>query len=200
MKYAIIAILWIAYCALHSYLISISFTDLMKRWLKKYYAFYRLFYVLISIALFIPLINYSGQLDNQKIIEYGFSLDIIRKILMFGSLMIFFWSFFIDYDALTFFGIRQILNSGKSKNVNGTKELKRKGLLGLTRHPMYFALIIYVWTQTFRLSDILVNSILTLYVIIGTYIEERKLVIEFGEVYTQYQKEVPMLIPFTKAS
>jgi len=172
----------------------------MKRWLKKYYAFYRLFYVLLAIALFIPLINYSGQLDNQKIIEYSFGLDIIRKILMIGSLLIFFWSFFMDYDALTFFGIRQILNSSESKNGNGIKELKRKGLLGLTSHPMYFALIIYVWTQTYKLSDIIVNSILTIYVIIGTILEERKLVLEFGDVYSQYQKEVPMLIPFTKAS
>jgi len=29
-------------------------------------------------------------------------------------------------------------------------------------------------------------------------LEERKLVIEFGDSYIRYQKEVPMLIPFTK--
>jgi len=118
---------------------------------------------------------------------------------MIGSLLLFFWSFFIDYDALTFFGIRQIMNYSKLKNENGLKELKKKGLLGIMRHPMYFALIIYLWTQTFKLSDILVNSILTIYVIIGTYLEERKLVLEFGDAYNQYKKEVPMLIPFTKA-
>jgi len=29
-------------------------------------------------------------------------------------------------------------------------------------------------------------------------LEERKLVMEFGASYIQYQKEVPMLIPFVK--
>jgi protein-S-isoprenylcysteine O-methyltransferase Ste14 len=63
---------------------------------------------------------------------------------------------------------------------------------------MYFALIVYLWCQTFRLVDILVNSVLTVYVLIGTVLEERKLVLEFGEAYERYQHEVPMLIPFTK--
>jgi len=41
--------------------------------------------------------------------------------------------------------------------------------------------------------------VLTAYIIIGTRLEEKKLVLEFGESYTKYQHEVPMLIPFTKA-
>jgi protein-S-isoprenylcysteine O-methyltransferase Ste14 len=63
---------------------------------------------------------------------------------------------------------------------------------------MYLALIIYLWMQTFRVVDIIVNIILTIYVIIGTILEEKKLILEFGEAYKQYQKKVPMLIPFTK--
>jgi protein-S-isoprenylcysteine O-methyltransferase Ste14 len=46
------------------------------------------------------------------------------------------------------------------------------------------------------MMDLVINTLLTLYVIIGTWLEERKLVLEFGEAYLQYQKEVPMLIPF----
>ena len=76
--------------------------------------------------------------------------------------------------------------------------IKQKGLLGVVRHPMYLALIIYLWMQTFRVVDIIVNIILTIYVIIGTILEEKKLILEFGEAYKQYQKKVPMLIPFTK--
>jgi len=49
MKYFLIALIWAGYCALHSYLISIRFTILMKRLLKDYYAFYRIFYVVLSI-------------------------------------------------------------------------------------------------------------------------------------------------------
>lgn len=198
MKYLIIVILWTAYCALHSYLISIGFTNLMNRLLKKYYAFYRLFYILISLFLLIPLINYTGKLDNEVIIFYGHYLDILRHILIYGSLLMFFWAFFFNYDSLSFFGIRQILNLRKAKEAKSSNEIKKSGLLGIMRHPMYLALIIYLWCQTSKMADIVVNIVLTVYIIIGTILEEKKLVLEFGDAYNEYKKQVPMLIPFTK--
>ncbi len=48
------------------------------------------------------------------------------------------------------------------------------------------------------MADLVVNIVLTIYVCIGTLLEEKKLVLEFGDSYITYQKEVPMLIPFTK--
>ena len=75
MRYLLIVLMWAGYCALHSYLISTVFTNLMSRLLKKYYAFYRLFYVLISLFLLISLINYKAQLDYTVIITYGPQLD-----------------------------------------------------------------------------------------------------------------------------
>jgi len=117
---------------------------------------------------------------------------------MYGSLIMFFWAFFFDYDSMSFFGIRQIINFGKVNEINAQGTIKKKGLLGVIRHPMYLALIIFLWTNTFNTLDILVNTILTIYVIIGTLLEEKKLVLEFGNAYKKYQDEVPMLIPFTK--
>ena len=199
MKYLLIALLWTAYCTLHSYLISIRFTNLMQRILKKYFAFYRLFYVLLSLILLIPLINYTLQLTgNKAIVNDGIALEILRYILSFGSMILFFRAFFFDYDVLSFFGIRQILSFGKPKKISHPEDFKRSGLLGIIRHPMYLALIIYLWSQTRSLTDIVVSSVLTIYILVGTRLEEKKLVLEFGESYINYQKEVPMLIPFTK--
>ena len=199
MKYIQIALLWTGYCALHSYLISTGFTNSLVRALKKYYAFYRTFYVLFSLVLLIPLINYTGQQDPEIIMTDGLALNIVRKVLAAGSLVMFFWAFFFNYDSLSFFGIRQILNFGKTKTTNPSEEVKKSGLLGIMRHPMYFSLIIYLWCQTYRLVDIVANTVLTIYVIVGTILEEKKLVLEFGDTYVKYQQEVPMLIPFTKA-
>jgi protein-S-isoprenylcysteine O-methyltransferase Ste14 len=106
------------------------------------------------------------------------------------------WAFFFSYDVLSFFGIRQILNFRKKNN--SSKEIKKKGVLGIIRHPMYFALIIYLWCRIFTVADLVVNTLLTIYIIIGTFLEEKKLVLEFGDSYIKYQQEVPMLIPFTK--
>ncbi|HEY5125507.1 MAG TPA: protein-S-isoprenylcysteine methyltransferase [Ignavibacteria bacterium] len=169
----------------------------MTRLLKNYYAFYRFSYILISFVLLVPLINYTAQIDTKIIITYESPFTIIRYVLIAGSLLMFFWAFFFNYDSLSFFGIRQIINFGKIKEIYSPEELKKKGLLGITRHPMYLALIIFLWCQTFRVTDIVVNSVLTIYVIIGTLLEEKKLILEFGDTYLRYQKEVPMLIPFT---
>ncbi len=198
MEYLFICVLWAAYCILHSFLISTWFTNIISRSLKKYFGFYRLIYVLISLVLLIWLIRYSSHIDRGNIITYSSPWSIIQQVLMYGSLLMFFWAFFFDYDSLSFFGIRQIINFGKVNRINAQKTIKKKGLLGVIRHPMYLALIIFLWTSTFNTLDILVNTILTIYVIIGTILEEKKLVLEFGNAYKKYQDEVPMLIPFTK--
>jgi len=192
-------LMWAAYCALHSFLISIRFTNLMKRSLKDFYSFYRLFYNVISIILLVPLIIYSEQVEGEPIITYSLPFTIIRYVLTSVSILIFIKAFFFDYDFLTFFGIRQLLEFGRKKSQEHSNEIKKKGLLGIIRHPLYFGLILYLWCQTFSLTDIVINSVLTIYIIIGTYLEEKKLVLEFGEPYIKYQHEVPMLIPFTKA-
>jgi protein-S-isoprenylcysteine O-methyltransferase Ste14 len=198
MEYLSIALMWIGYCSLHSFLISIRFTDLMTRLLKNYYAFYRILFVFISLVLLIPLISYTAQLNDKVIITYDPAMNIIRYVLISGSLLMFFWAFFLNYDSLSFIGIRQILNFGKIKKINPSDGIKKDGLLGVIRHPMYSSLIIYLWCQTFSLSDIIINTILTIYVLIGTMLEEKKLVLEFGDTYVKYQQEVPMLIPFAK--
>jgi methanethiol S-methyltransferase len=199
MEYMLTASLWIGYCALHSYLISIGVTNLMIRLLRNYYAFYRLFYILISLVLLIPLIKFTGQADTRIIITYEYPLSIVRYALIAGSLTIFFYAFFFNYDLLSFFGIRQIFNFKKRKAMDASTDIRKNGLLGIIRHPMYFALIIYLWCQTFRVMDIIVNAVLTLYIVIGTKLEENKLVLEYGDTYIKYQREVPMLLPFTKA-
>lgn len=198
MKYFIICLIWAGYCFLHSFLISTWFTYHITRLFKKYYAFYRLFYVVISTYLLIILINYTDTFNNEIIITYNFPWSIIRYVLMYGSLLLFFYAFFFNYDSLSFFGIRQILNMGKVNKSNSDDAIKKNGLLGIIRHPMYLTLIIFLWCQTSKMMDVYLNIVLTIYVIIGTLLEEKKLVLEFGEAYIQYKKEVPMLIPFIK--
>lgn len=192
----LVVIMWTGYCALHSFLISIRFTAFMARQLKKYYAFYRLFYVLISFILLVPLIRFTEEFESPVIGTYGALLSVVRYVIMWVAVLLFFRAFFFDYDCLSFFGIRQMLNFTKPKTAVTPVELKRSGLLGMVRHPMYFALILYLWCQTFRTIDLVINTLLTLYVLIGTWLEERKLVLEFGEAYLLYKRQVPMLIPF----
>ena len=138
MKYLILSLIWAGYCFLHSYLISIRFTKYLERLLKNYYAWYRLFYVLFSFVLLVIVINYTSRFDNRIIIEWVSPWSVIRIILMWASLLIFFWAFFFNYDSLSFFGIRQMLNFGKTKNINPSTEIKRKWTIGYNKTSYVF--------------------------------------------------------------
>jgi protein-S-isoprenylcysteine O-methyltransferase Ste14 len=198
MNLAEIVALWIGYCALHSVLISTSVTALMTRVLKKYYAFYRLAYVVLSFVLLIPLINATSAFEGAETITYAMPFSLLREVLMWGSIGLFAWAFLFDYDPLSFFGVRQIMAFGATPSSGAGGTIKRKGLLGIIRHPMYLMLIMYLWSQIFTVTDLVVNIVLTMYVLIGTQLEEKKLVLEFGDEYVRYQQDVPMLIPFSK--
>jgi protein-S-isoprenylcysteine O-methyltransferase Ste14 len=65
------------------------------------------------------------------------------------------------------------------------------------RHPLYFFMIVLIWSAPDVSSDrLLFNAIWTLWIVLGSYLEERDLVVEFGERYHQYQRTVPMLFPW----
>ena len=77
--------------------------------------------------------------------------------------------------------------------------LQTKGLNAYVRHPLYFAILIIVWGFfLFRPTDLVLTIAIvsTIYIYIGTQLEEKKLIEEFGEAYRDYQKKVKMLFPF----
>jgi protein-S-isoprenylcysteine O-methyltransferase Ste14 len=45
------------------------------------------------------------------------------------------------------------------------------------------------------LNRLILWSIFSLYLVIGAYFEEQKLLREFGQEYAEYQAKTPMLIP-----
>jgi len=117
-------------------------------------------------------------------------------LLIAAGLMII-WAF-LSYDTLEFIGIRQITGVGARMKDTSSKTITYKGLLGVVRHPMYLATIIFMWSLNSTRVDILVHLVLTLYILIGIKLEKRKLIKQFGLSYIDYQKKVPALIPFTK--
>ncbi len=65
------------------------------------------------------------------------------------------------------------------------------------RHPLYICVIVLFWAEpSVTLDRLLFNVLWTVWIYVGTLLEERDLIREFGDVYRQYQKTVPMLIPW----
>lgn len=65
------------------------------------------------------------------------------------------------------------------------------------RHPLYSFMLVLIWASPQVSADrLLLNVLWTSWIVVGTHLEERDLVAAFGESYRQYQKTVPMLIPW----
>ena len=120
----------------------------------------------------------------------------IGQVIILGLTVLLFFLGGRHYDAFQFLGIKQIQEGTSNKVITATGELDTSGILGITRHPWYLAAILFIWARQLDLSGILVNIILTAYLIVGTYLEEKKLIKEFGEKYLAYQKRVSMLVPY----
>jgi methanethiol S-methyltransferase len=94
------------------------------------------------------------------------------------------------------FGIRPIKVHLRGRPLRAPNIVIRGPYLWV-RHPLYFFMLVLIWSfPDVSLDRLLFNVLWTLWVVIGTYLEEKDLVAEFGEKYIHYQKTVPMLFPW----
>ena len=156
---------------------------------------YRISYNLLSIILLIPLIWIYSKVESDLLFEsnvlklIGIGIFSIGGILMVVA--------FKNYDLGEFSGtlyLKQDPDFAKSA-------LNTSGLNSIVRHPLYFAGLLILWGVFLfhPITKVLaMTTISTLYLIIGTQLEEKKLIATFGQEYKNYKEHVPMLLPFLK--
>jgi methanethiol S-methyltransferase len=194
MEYFILAILWISFCALHSALISVTFTNFIKQKIGDSFRFYRLSYNIFSIATLIPVLIYTASIRQQPFFVWSGYLLLVKYSLFLGGILCFIMGS-RRYSFAQFSGFAQIKEGTKHNLINKTGKLSSRGLLGVVRHPLYAALFPLLWSHDLDITALITNIILSVYLIIGTLLEERKLIMEFGDQYREYQERVSMLFP-----
>ena len=178
---------------IHSLLASNTF----KTWLtnllgKSLMRGYRLFYNVFSLVSFLPVLYLVATLPDAPLysvpapISYAMILGqgVAAVLLIIGVL---------QTDTLAFVGLRQLAEEEKHA------KFVTNGLYRLVRHPLYTAGLLFLWLS----PQVTVNSFTlyvaaTIYILIGAYFEERKLMREFGTAYAEYKSRTPMLIPWLK--
>ena len=61
---------------------------------------------------------------------------------------------------------------------------------------MYLVVLLMIWGYPeLTIDRLLFNVLWTLWIVVGTVLEERDLCDEFGDDYREYQRSVPMLVP-----
>jgi protein-S-isoprenylcysteine O-methyltransferase Ste14 len=194
-KYIILSLVWIGYLALHSTMISITVINFLKNRLLNNYRFYRLFYNTVAVATLIPVILYSVKIQDQMFYIWDGYLYYIKWFVRTVGLLLFVAGI-RHYSMLQFLGIKQITDGSKHNLMNLSGELDATGILGMLRHPFYSGVILLFWARDLDNTRLIINTIVTVYVIIGTLLEERKLIIEFDEKYREYQQKVSMFVPW----
>jgi len=197
MDYFLLLLLWTCWCALHSLLISEGVVRKMEVRLGKNYRYYRLAFNIFAFLTLLPLIAYGRSLHSIPVFQWQ-GLPVVIQAISFLAAVCFFLAGAAKYDLDQFLGLAQI-KSGKT-NLVMTEDgrLDTSGILQVTRHPWYIGGILILWSyqQEIDLQSFLTNMVLSLYFIVGAFLEERKLLVKFGTEYRNYQKQVSMFLPF----
>jgi methanethiol S-methyltransferase len=179
----ILALFWIGYGIVHSVLAS---EGIKKVFATKYY---RLIYNGLAILLLIPILYFQITAGSKRLMEDSIFNQILGGVMMASGIFVMYLSF-KNYDLKEFIG-----TDFQNKK---QPELTTEGLSEFVRHPLYVGILLFIWGSFgfFATEMYLTTALfLSIYIRIGIYFEEKKLVRTFGKKYEEYQENVPMLIP-----
>ena len=179
----ILALLWVVYGIVHSVLAS----DTVKNVFQTKY--YRIIYNLIAVVLLVPILYFQLTAESKRLMPDSIFNQILGGIMMSSGI-------FMMYISIKGYASKEFL--GLDFDHKEPFGLKTDGLSEFIRHPLYTGTLLFFWgtfgffaTETFLTTALFI----TIYVRIGIYFEERKLVRVYGKEYEEYRKKVPMLIP-----
>jgi protein-S-isoprenylcysteine O-methyltransferase Ste14 len=182
--------LWIVYCMLHSVLASNWIKKRLQSRMKNYKR-YRLWYTLFAFISLVVILLFQIKIPTIELFHssnFIFVAGIIISVSGLILMLICIRKYFMSLSGLCSLFIENFSN-----------ELQITGVHKYIRHPLYLGTFMFIWGLFLclpYLSLLVMNTIVTIYTLIGIELEEQKLMVEFGESYKQYKKTVPKLIPF----
>jgi len=187
------AFAWFLFGAIHSLLARHAVQQKLERYLGRGY---RLLYNLFAVVNILVVLlsgkyllseNRFAFLDHQIADIASFSIQALGFLVLVVAL--------IKYDIGRFAGVTQLF-TGEQLSSESNEPLQIGGLNRWVRHPLYTGAFLMLWggaINSFELWTAIWGSV---YLVIGTLFEERKLVRIYGHEYRQYQQQVPRYFPF----
>lgn len=193
--YLLLALFWFVYGAVHSLLASLT----VKRWVEQHlsglFRAYRVVYNAFSSWTLILLVTYQVSIPAYRLLPVYPVLSFLGGAMALTGLALVVRSL-IGYDMKEFTGVRRLVSGLPPPSV-----FRQDGLLRYVRHPLYFGTLLVVW-GIFAYLPLLANLVtalcVTAYTVVGSRLEERKLLLEFGDAYHRYRREVPGLLPLRR--
>ena len=175
----------------HSGMVRVPFKRWLAHFLPEYYV--GSIYSIASGAMLLSVVLVWQESEQVVVIATGVWWWIARALffLAIGGIL---WGTLSlrGFDSL---GLRPIRNRFRARAQKPSR-LTVRGPYRWVRHPLYFFVLLMIWSYPYLTVDrVLFNVLWTLWIAIGSVLEERDLAAEFGDRYRIYQRNVPMLIP-----
>ena len=186
------ALLCLLFFAQHSGMVRKAFRRRLAPWVAEHY--HGVVYTLASAVVLIVLVLFWQNSATTLISLQGVARWLMQGA-FFASLLGMVWGMLAlrGFDA---FGNRAVLAHIGGSPAASTPFAVR-GPYRWVRHPLYFFTLVMIWSSPdITLDRLLFNVLFTGWIVVGTRLEERDLVAEFGEQYRVYQRRVPMLLPY----
>jgi len=184
---------WLGYFALHSLLASLK----LKHWVATRFPglmrSFRLLYNLLAVVLLLPVLWWVLTSSGPLLWAWHGLAAWLANGLALGALFGF-WLSLKYYDSQEFLGLRQWRSS--ERRVEDREAFHLSPIHRHVRHPWYFFSLVLIWTRDMNTAMLLSAVLMTLYFIVGSRLEERKLLVYHGDVYQRYQRRVPGLLPW----
>lgn len=190
----LLALLWTWWCAVHSLLITPAVVAHMRKCLDGAFRFYRLFYNLFALVTAAPLVYLGFSIRGVPVFSWQGPLRIVQLAMLLAAAALFLGGM-RHYDGLQFFGLRQIRGADSCAALSDDCRLTTDGALSLVRHPWYAGGLLVLWARDIDTATLAVNLVLSAYLVIGAWLEERKLAIQFGTAYHEYRQRVSAFFP-----
>ena len=170
-----------------------------KKWITKYIspAIERSTYVLLS-SLALLLMYWQWQPLTTVVWEVENTMAMVLTVTFFlGWTIVFLSTFMISHFEL--FGLTQIYQNFKDEKLS-YPIFQVNLFYKIVRHPIMLGFIIAFWaTPLMTLGHLLFAVVTTAYIFVAVkFLEEKDLKKLIGKDYEEYQKNVPMIIPFIK--
>lgn len=152
-------------------------------------------YVLFSSAV-LALMIWLWQPVSITVgrIESPLAVALLTSVYWLGWALVLVATFLISH--LELFGIKQALDTVLRLKAPDTS-FKTPLLYKWVRHPMYAGFLMAFWATPHMTVGRLVFAVTcTLYIVIGSRLEEKDLLELFGDPYRRYQQRIGRLIPF----
>lgn len=195
-----LALGWAVWGAMHSLLISPAWMRLVSARFPLLCPWYRLGYNVLAVLTILPLLYFKHALAGEAFLGWSGPFVLLRFLLL-GAALWLFWAGARAYDLKVVGGLAQLRSGCTFAGSSYAEELRTSGILGRVRHPWYGGALLLLWTRTgaFDAAELITSLVLSVYVLVGARLEERKLVHVHGQAYRDYQQSTPMFFPWPRS-